>query len=201
MENNVKCPIRVLGARIVVLEEKQEEKTLSGIIVPGREKEPTFMGIVVAVGEGAMLDNGQYIPVKVNIEEKIIYNNWSGSPINVDDKTFLVLNERDVLGVFQDNEECPIKPLGARILIVEDKQEAKTSSGIIVPGREKEQTFRGTVVAVGEGLILDNGTLVPIRVNVGDKIVYNNWTGSPVSIKDNVYMFLGERDILAVLPE
>ena len=94
-----------------------------------------------------------------------------------------------------------IKVIGARAVVLEDKQESATSSGIIIPGREKEPTFRGTVVGVGNGAILDDGTKVPMAVKVGDKVLYTNWSGSPVEIDDQVYTILNERDILCILED
>ena len=93
--------IRVLGARCLVEEEKMEEETKSGLVIPGRSKESTFVGKVIAVGNGAMLDNGESVPMQVNVGDRVTYTSFSGSPIT-DDKTkksFLVLNERDILAI------------------------------------------------------------------------------------------------------
>lgn len=92
-----------------------------------------------------------------------------------------------------------LKVLGARVVVQEDKQTDMTKGGIVLPGKEKEPTFRGTVVSVGEGAMLDDGTIVPMRVKVGDRIVYNNWTGSPIVSERETYVILNERDILVVL--
>lgn len=91
--------MKVLGARVIVKEDKNEAETISGIIIPGREKEPTFRGEVVKVGSGAMLENGTIVPMEVKVGDRVIYTNWSGSPIDVDGETFTILNERDILAV------------------------------------------------------------------------------------------------------
>lgn len=95
-----------------------------------------------------------------------------------------------------------MKVLGARCIVKEEKLTDKTSSGIIIPGRDKLQTNRGTVIAVGNGAILENGTKVPMEVKVGDKIVYASFAGTPVatsSNEDDIFIVLNERDILCVL--
>ena len=97
--------IRVLGARLLVKEFKNEETTKSGIVVPGREKEPTFVGKVIAVGNGAILENGQRVPMQVNVGDKVTYTSFSGSPIVSGGEEYIILNERDVLAVISDNEE------------------------------------------------------------------------------------------------
>lgn len=93
--------LRVLGARVIVQEEKQTDTTKGGIILPGKEKQPTFRGFVVAMGEGAMLDNGEMVPMRVKIGDKIVYNNWTGSPIISEGETYIILNERDILVVLE----------------------------------------------------------------------------------------------------
>lgn len=93
-----------------------------------------------------------------------------------------------------------MRVFGARCIVKELKKESnKTQSGIIVPGSDKEPTFTGTVIAVGQGALLDNGTRVPMDVKVGDKVVYTNFSGTPIIDKGETYLVLNERDILCVL--
>lgn len=96
---------------------------------------------------------------------------------------------------------------GARVLVKEQKLSQTTESGIIIQGREKEHTNQGIVLAVGEGAILEDGTLVPVGVNVGDKVMYTAFSGSPITKagdeeEDVRYLILNERDILCkILPD
>ena len=91
---------------------------------------------------------------------------------------------------------------GARVLVKEQILSNTTSSGIELPGREKEHTNQGIVLAVGDGAMLEDGTKVPVGVNVGDKVMYTAFSGSPIKDADddedeNVrYLILNERDIL-----
>ena len=93
----------VLGARIVVKETKKEEKTKSGIIVPGREKESTNIGKVINVGEGARFEDGTLCPMLVSVGDTVVYAHFAGSPIDVDGTTYIILNERDVLCIIEDD--------------------------------------------------------------------------------------------------
>jgi chaperonin GroES len=97
---------------------------------------------------------------------------------------------------------------GARVLVSEKILSDKLSNGIVVPGREKEHTCQGTVIAVGDGAMLENGTLVSVSVNVGDMVMYTAFSGSPIvkagdeEDKDTRYLILNERDILCkILPD
>ena len=98
---------------------------------------------------------------------------------------------------------------GARVLVKEQTLSRVTASGIELPGREKEHTNQGIVLAVGDGAMLENGTVVPVSVKVGDKVMYTAFSGSPIVDADadeeeeNVrYLILNERDILCqILPD
>lgn len=93
---------------------------------------------------------------------------------------------------------------GARVLVKEERLTAETSSGIIMPGREKQQTNKGKVLVVGDGAILENGTKIPVAVNVGDTVIYSSFSGSPIKQDPNdedVYLILNERDILCSVVE
>ena len=93
---------------------------------------------------------------------------------------------------------------GARVLVKEEKLSEATTSGIVIPGREKQQTNKGTVLVVGDGAMLENGTKVPVSLNVGETVIYSSFSGSPVKVNSNdedTYLILNERDILCVIEE
>lgn len=95
-----------------------------------------------------------------------------------------------------------VKILGARVLVEEEREENQTEHGILLPGQDKKQTNRGRVLAVGDGAILESGERVPMKVKVGDFVLYSSFSGSPIKEKaedDDVYLILNERDILCVL--
>lgn len=103
MNNSVKLSdvtVKIAGARVLVKEIKLTDETKSGILIQGRSKEQTNKGIVLAVGTGSMLENGQLVPVNINVGDKVLYSSFSGSPIKVnaeDKEEYLILNERDIL--------------------------------------------------------------------------------------------------------
>ncbi len=91
-----------------------------------------------------------------------------------------------------------LTPIGDRVVIKPDPEEQKTKSGIVLPDTAKEKPSEGTVIAVGTGRILDNGTKVPVEVKIGDKIIYSKYGGTEVKIDGEEYIILAERDILAI---
>lgn len=94
-----------------------------------------------------------------------------------------------------------MKVFGARCIVKEDKLSETTKSGIIVPGRDEQQTNRGTVIAVGNGALLENGVRVPMDIKVNDRVVYTAFSGTPIVVDNTkeTYIILNERDILAVI--
>lgn len=94
--------IRVLGARILVKEIVEENKSV--IVIPNQKQDPTFRGVVVSVGDGAILDNGDKVPMKVNIGDEVMYTQFAGAPVTVEDETYIMLNERDIILVIEKDE-------------------------------------------------------------------------------------------------
>ena len=92
-----------------------------------------------------------------------------------------------------------IKPLGDRILIKPSESEDKTKGGIIVPDTAKEKSQEGTVVAVGEGKMLEDGKVVPIKVKKGDKVLYAKYSGTEIEINGEDHLILRDDDVLAVI--
>ena len=92
-----------------------------------------------------------------------------------------------------------IRPLHDRILVKRIDEEAKTSGGIIIPDSAKEKPIEGKVVAVGNGKVAEDGTVTPLDVKKGDKILFSKYSGSEVSLDGEEHLIMREDDVLAVL--
>ena len=92
-----------------------------------------------------------------------------------------------------------IKPLEDRIVVQANEAETTTASGIVIPDTAKEKPQEGTVIAVGPGRFADNGTRVPIDVNVGDTVIYSKYGGTEIKYSGEEYLVLSARDVLAVV--
>lgn len=91
--------LKPLGDRIVVQAAPQEEKTKGGLVLPDTVKEKPVEGIVVAVGEGKVLENGTRQPMDVKVDDKVIYSKYSGTEVKLEGEEYLILSERDVLAI------------------------------------------------------------------------------------------------------
>ena len=93
-----------------------------------------------------------------------------------------------------------MKPLGDRVVIKPLEAEAKTKGGIVLPDTAKEKPQEGKVMAVGKGKMLDNGTVSPLEVKVGDKVLYGKYSGNEITTKDgDELLIMREEDILAII--
>jgi len=94
--------LRPLYDKIVVKRfEKQEQRTASGIIIPDTAKEKPQIGEVIAVGEGKLLQNGQQVPPKVKPGDKVVFNKYAGTEVELDGEKFLIMSEDEVLAIIE----------------------------------------------------------------------------------------------------
>ncbi|NWG22343.1 MAG: co-chaperone GroES [Chloroflexi bacterium] len=95
--------IRPLADRVVVKPVEREEKTKGGIFLPDTaSKERPMEGTVLAVGEGRIDDNGRRVPMNVKPGDKVVFAKYSGTEFKVDDVEYLILSEKDILGIVED---------------------------------------------------------------------------------------------------
>ncbi len=91
--------IKPLEDRIVIKQVEAEQTTASGLVIPDSAKEKPQQGEVVAVGPGRVDDNGNRIPLDVNVGDRVIYSKYGGTEIKLGAEEYLVLSARDVLAV------------------------------------------------------------------------------------------------------
>ena len=95
--------IKPLGDRVVIKPADREEKTKGGIFLPDTaSKERPMEGTVLAAGEGRRDDNGKLIPMNVRAGDKVLFAKYSGTEFKVDEVEYLILSEKDILGIVQE---------------------------------------------------------------------------------------------------
>ena len=91
------------------------------------------------------------------------------------------------------------KPLHDRVVVKRLEEENKTRGGIIIPDTAKEKPMQGEVLAVGPGARNDKGDLVPMGVQVGDRVLFGKWSGTEVKIDGEELLIMKETDIMGIL--
>jgi len=92
-----------------------------------------------------------------------------------------------------------LRPLGDRLVVKPSEREEMTKSGIVLPDTVKERPQEGTILAVGPGRTLDDGTREPIEVAVGQKILFQKYAGTEFKLDDEELLILSQKDVLAVI--
>jgi len=93
------------------------------------------------------------------------------------------------------------RPLHDRVVVRRIEAEEKTSGGIIIPDTAKEKPQEGEVVAVGPGARAEDGTVIPLDVKAGDRILFGKWSGTEVRIDGQELLIMKESDILGVIEQ
>ncbi len=93
------------------------------------------------------------------------------------------------------------RPLHDRVVVKRIEAEQKTTGGIIIPDTAKEKPSQGEVVAVGPGGRDESGKLIPIDVQIGDRVLFGKWSGTEVKIDGQELLIMKESDIMGVLTD
>ena len=91
------------------------------------------------------------------------------------------------------------RPLHDRVLVRRIEAEEKTAGGIIIPDSAKEKPSEGEVVSVGTGARAENGTITPMDLKAGDRILFGKWSGTEVKVDGEDLLIMKESDVLGVM--
>jgi chaperonin GroES len=91
--------LKPLADRVVVEPVEQEEMTAAGIYVPETAKEKPQEALVVAIGPGRLLDNGERAPMEVKEGDRVIFAKYAGTEFKLDETKYLILGEKDILAI------------------------------------------------------------------------------------------------------
>ena len=92
-----------------------------------------------------------------------------------------------------------IRPLGGKILVERVEAESMTKGGIVLPDSAQEKPRRGTILAIGDGRMLDDGTRAEFQVGVGDTVLFTSYGGTEIKFDGQEYLLMEESDVLAIL--
>jgi chaperonin GroES len=94
-----------------------------------------------------------------------------------------------------------LRPLYDRIVVRRIEQKEQVQGGIIIPDSAKEKPQEGEVVAVGKGKRLEDGSVVPLDVKAGDRILFGKYSGSDIKMDGQEYLIMREDEVLGVLED
>ena len=91
-----------------------------------------------------------------------------------------------------------VKPLQDRVLVERLEEEKRTTGGIIIPENNSEKPAEGTVVSVGPGRLLDDGSHRAVDVKEGERVLFGKYSGTEVKVEGKDYLIMKEDDLLGV---
>lgn len=94
--------LQPLGDRVVVRREVGESRTAGGIVLPDAAKEKPTRGVIEAVGNGKLLDDGSRGTLQVQVGDRVLFTSWAGEAFKVNDEELLLMKEDDILAVLED---------------------------------------------------------------------------------------------------
>jgi chaperonin GroES len=92
-----------------------------------------------------------------------------------------------------------LQPLGDKVVVERDASEERTAGGIYIPDAAKDKPSRGTVIAVGTGKVLDDGSRGPMQVKKGDRVLFTSYAPETIKLDEDELLLMSETDILAVI--
>ncbi len=92
-----------------------------------------------------------------------------------------------------------IRPLQDRVIVKRAKEEEKTKGGLFIPDTAKEKPIEAIVVAVGNGKVLEDGTVRKLDIKEGDRVLFGKYSGNEVKLDGEEHLILREDDILGVI--
>merc|ERR1712087_181250 len=92
-----------------------------------------------------------------------------------------------------------IRPLHDRVLVRRAEEETKTAGGIVLPGSAQEKPMQGEIIAAGKGKILTDGSIRPLDVKVGDKVLFGKYSGTEVKLEGEELLMMREEDVMAIV--
>ena len=91
--------LKPLANRVIIEVNKEEEKTVGGIVLPSSAKEKSQTGVIVAVGEGLVTDQDTKIEMTVTVGDQVLFEKYAGTEITYDGKDYLVVKESDIVAI------------------------------------------------------------------------------------------------------
>jgi chaperonin GroES len=92
-----------------------------------------------------------------------------------------------------------IRPLQDRLIVKRVPEETKTKGGLFIPDTAKEKPVEGKIIAVGNGKVLEDGSIRPLDVKVGATVLFAKYGGTEIQIDGEEHLIIREEDVLAVL--
>jgi len=193
----------VRRAQVLVKLSKKNDRTAGGLFVAsgaGETDELSSEGIVVAAGPGRIHeDTGTLLPLKLSAGDLVLLSEYAGERVDYNGEQHIILSADAILGRFEGGvpSAAAFQPHQDRVLVLLAEQATETASGIALAVQDEEPPAQGEVSAVGEGRTSSKGETLPVRIAVGESVLYAQRSGSDAELEGRKYKVVRESDCLA----
>jgi chaperonin GroES len=217
---NVSQLRRLIGGKVLIEREPGSERMSpnSLIIIPDALRGQVAIqaryatGFVRAMGPGMKVgmskkwkgnDTYRWPMPDVALGARVIYRTWAvRADFERDGKKYdLVSDEVVDVEIVGGEDMAKFRPLYDRILVKRVEADSKTPGGIIIPDIAKEKPIEGKVLAVGKGRIQENGTIRPLDMVEGDRVLFGKYSGTEIHVEGVECVILREDDVLGIIDE
>ena len=92
-----------------------------------------------------------------------------------------------------------LQPLGDRVVVERDESLETTTGGIVLPDSAQDKPSRGTIISIGTGRLLDDGSRAKMQVKKGDRVLFTSYAPEAITLGEDEYLLMNESDILAII--
>lgn len=186
-------------AQVLVKLEKAKQQTEGGLFLTKTGSDTPFQGVTVSVGPGKPHPYSDVIITNpVEAGDVILFGEYAGTKVKYCLDEHVLLSADEVLAkITSDGTVVPVRD---RLMLKPIEKPVETSAGIVLTqeaAKAQEVPNQGEVIAVGEGRFTSSGTIEPLAVAVGDKVMYTKYGGTTIEYKGEKYIFVFAADCLA----
>lgn len=192
-------PFRPIQDVVVLKVDPVERVLASGLVIPHvndperQVADERDIGLVMGAGPGKRITAEMRRPMSVAIGQKVVFGRNKGMLIRYREQDFCILREEHLIGRMNG---AGFEPLGGYIVAEQDRGEQETDAGVVIP--DVIDRDEATVIMVGPGEIGPNGETEPMRVEPGDRILYNPRMAEPFSQGGRDFIALKQAHIVCV---
>ena len=99
----------------------------------------------------------------------------------------------------KSQSKVTLQPLGDKVVVEREESQEKTAGGIYIPDAAKDKPTRGTIISVGTGKVLDDGTRGAMQVKKGDRVLFTSYAPETIKLDEDELLLMSETDILAII--
>lgn len=196
---SISGPLQPTSHNILVKVAEAPDSTSGGLLLSSSAKEKPTYGEAVEVGPGKRYGNGIMIPMAIEKGDFVLYGKYGGTDLDYDDDKHTIVTQDDIMCKLKGGAYSPeaVLPIFDRVLIEVNKAVEESVGGIYVSKTASKKSTIGKIIAMGPGRFMENGEMEPLSFQVGDTVLYGQYSGTEIDFDGVPYILVRMADIYA----